>query len=198
MANPSSLRALRITLFAACSLPALLTLWWAFRGQLGANPVETLTHHSGEWALRLLLITLAMMPLARISKTQWPIRVRRQLGLWSFFYLLAHFSIFLVFDLSLDFGLLAEEIAERPYITIGFAALLMLTPLAITSTRGWQRRLKRRWKQLHRLIYPAVILACLHFLWKAKVLEAEPVIYALIAALLLCIRLPMIRRAIRI
>lgn len=190
MRGPSPLN---IGCFVLCSLPALWLCGLAFGGGLGVNPLETLTHATGLWSLRLLLLTLTMTPLQRLLRQPWPIRIRRQLGLWSFFYLSIHVSLFLVFDLSLDPALLLTEIIERPYITAGFAALVMLTPLAVTSTRGWQRRLKRRWKALHRLIYPAAIAACLHFLWKTKVSELEPALYAGLLAALLLVRIPRTR-----
>lgn len=189
----SRLAGLKLLLFSACALPGALLLWRAFNGELGANPVETLEHETGEWALRLLLVTLAMTPLRQLSGRAEFIQVRRMLGLYSFFYVSCHFAIFLVFDLSLSLAALFEEIIERPYITVGFAAWTLLLPLAITSTRGWQRRLKRNWKRLHRLIYPAVLLACVHFLWKVKADPVEPLIYLGMALALLALRLPRVR-----
>lgn len=175
--------------FALCSLPLVQVGWWIASGNLGVNPIETLTHHSGQWALRLLLVTLCMSPLQRLLRWRWPVQIRRQLGLWSFFYLCAHFGVFLVFDLSLSLARLGEEIIERPYITVGFSAWVLLTPLALTSTRAWQRRLKRNWKRLHRLVYPAALLACVHFLWKVKVSEPEPWVYFTVLLVLFAVRL---------
>ena len=189
----SRLAGLKLLLFTVCALPAALLLWQAFNGELGANPIETLEHETGIWALRLLLVTLAMTPLRQLSGRAEFIQLRRMLGLYSFFYVSCHFAIFLVFDLSLSLAALFEEIIERPYITVGFAAWTLLLPLAITSTRGWQRRLKRNWKRLHRLIYPAVLLACVHFLWKVKADPVEPLIYLGIALALLALRLPRVR-----
>lgn len=179
---------LRLVCFSACSLPLLFAVYWSFTAGLGANPIEALTHHTGRWSLRLLLLCLAMTPLQHYLGKPWPIHLRRQLGLWSYFYLCCHFALFLVFDLEFSMRLLSEELLERPYITAGFTALVLLSPLALTSTRGWQRRLKRNWKKLHRLIYPAAVAACLHFLWKTKVSEIEPYAYALILAVLLLAR----------
>ena len=189
----SRLAGLKLLLFSACALPAALLLWRAFNGDLGANPIETLEHETGIWALRLLLVTLAMTPLRQLSGRAEFIQVRRMLGLYSFFYVSCHFAIFLVFDLSLSLAALFEEIIERPYITVGFSAWLLLLPLAITSTRGWQQRLKRNWKRLHRLIYPAVLLGCVHFLWKVKADPVEPLIYLALAVLLLALRMPRVR-----
>ncbi|RZO82881.1 MAG: sulfoxide reductase heme-binding subunit YedZ [Oceanococcus sp.] len=180
---------IRLLCFALCAIPLGQAAWWIASAQLGVNPIETLTHHSGQWALRLLLVTLAMSPLQRLARWRWPLQIRRQLGLWSFFYLLCHFAVYLVFDLSLSLARLGEEILERPYITVGFAALLLLTPLAVTSTRGWQRRLRRNWKRLHRLVYPAAVLACVHFIWKVKVSEPEPFIYLTVLLVLFAVRL---------
>ncbi len=180
---------IRALCFVLCSLPLVQAGWWMASGNLGVNPIETLTHHSGQWALRLLLLTLSMTPLQRLLHWRWPLQLRRQLGLWSFFYLVGHFAVFLVFDLSLSLARLGEEILERPYITVGFSALVLLTPLAVTSTRAWQRRLKRNWKRLHRLVYPAALLACVHFLWKVKVSEPEPWLYFALLLTLFAVRL---------
>lgn len=179
---------LKSIIFLLCLLPAVQLGWLAWAGQLGANPVETLQHETGEWALRLLWITLAMTPLRKLIGKPWPIRIRRMLGLYAYFYMCLHFASYVVFDLELDFGALSEDILKRTWITVGFACWLLLLPLAITSTNGWQRRLGRRWKKLHRLIYPAAILAALHFLWQEKVLAVEPLVYAAILAALLLLR----------
>ena len=185
-----SLRArVRLLCFALASLPLAYLLYLGWSRQLGVNPLETLTHYSGRWSLRFLLLCLAMTPLQRLWHWRWPIHIRRQLGLVCYFWLVFHFALFVSFDLSFNLALLAEEVLERPYITVGFSAWLLLTPLALTSTQGWQRRLKRRWKSLHRLVYPAAILACVHFLWKTKVTELEPTAYALILFFLLGIRM---------
>lgn len=154
-------------------------------GKLGANPVEAITHETGGWALRLLLASLAITPLRRLTGWALVAPWRRSLGLLAFFYAVLHFATFLVLDLGLALGALAEEIAERPFITLGFAALMLLTPLALTSTRASQRRLGRRWITLHRLVYAAAALAVLHFAWLVKADLAEPLVYAAALALLL-------------
>ena len=175
--------------FALCLIPLGQLLWWFFTDSFSPNPVEDIQHYSGEWALRLLLVTLAMTPLRRLSGWRWPIRIRRMLGLFAYFYMCLHFANYLVFDLTFDPVLLAEDLIKRRYITVGFACWLFLLPLAVTSTNGWQRRLGRRWKQLHQLIYPAAILAILHFLWLVKADLLEPLIYAVILVLLLALRM---------
>lgn len=181
----------RVAAWSTGVVPAVWLLWCVYSNQLGPNPVEFLEHQTGLWALRLLLLTLCMTPLRQILRRPEPIRVRRALGLWAFAYATAHFGIYLVFDLGLSMAQLAEDLVLRTFITIGFAAWLLLVPLAVTSTLGWQRRLARRWKQLHRLIYPVALLAPLHFLWLVKSDIREPAIYLAIAVLLLAARLPL-------
>lgn len=171
-------------------LPAALLVWRVTQAQLGANPVEFIEHFLGDWALRLLLLTLAMTPLRMLSGATEPIRIRRLLGLWAFFYLCAHFAAYLVFDLGFSLSQLGADLVKRTYITLGFAAWLMLVPLAITSTQGWQRQLKRRWKTLHRLIYPAALLGVVHYVWLVKADTRTPFIYLAILAALMAFRLP--------
>lgn len=173
---------------AALLLPLAGLAWGALRGGLGANPVEVMTHTTGEWALRCLLLCLAVTPARRWLGWSWLAPYRRSFGLLAAIHAFCHFLVFLVFDLALDLAFLTEEILERPYISLGFAALLCLTPLAITSTRGWQRRLGRRWIRLHRLAYPAAGLAVLHFLWLAKADLAAPLVHAAVLGLLFGMR----------
>ncbi len=161
----------------------------ALADTLGADPVAALTHGTGDWALRLLLLSLAMTPLRRLLGQAWPIRFRRLIGLYAFFYACLHLSIYLVLDLGGYWTQIFEDIAKRPYITVGFSAWLLLLPLAVTSTRGWIRRLGRRWGQLHRLVYVAGGLAVLHYLWLVKSDLREPLLYATVLALLLGLRL---------
>lgn len=173
--------------------PASELAWRLTQAQLGANPVEFIEHFTGIWGLRLLLITLAMTPLRMLTGRVEFIQVRRLLGLWAYAWACVHFSIYLTFDLEWSLSRLTEDLIERTYITLGFAAWLLLLPLAITSTRGWQRRLKRRWKQIHRLIYACVLLGCVHFWWLVKSDVREPLVYLAIALLLLGARLPLRR-----
>lgn len=185
------LLAWRIAAWSAGLLPAGWLLWCVYAGRLGPNPVEFLEHETGLWALRLLLLTLAMTPLRGLLGRGEPVQVRRVLGLWTFAFACAHFGVYLVFDLELSLPQLGEDLVKRSYITLGFSAWLLLLPLALTSTRGWQRRLKRRWKQLHRLIYAAALLAPVHFLWLVKSDLREPLLYLGIALVLLAWRLPL-------
>jgi sulfoxide reductase heme-binding subunit YedZ len=182
-------RAARIGVVVLGLLPLAALVWdFAFDG-LGAEPVESITHRTGQWALRMLLLSLAVTPLRRLFGWAFLVPHRRALGLLSFSYATLHFATYLILDLELRLGELAHDVWERPYITMGASALLLLLPLAITSTRGWMRRLGRRWGKLHRLVYPAAIAALLHFLWSVKADLQEPLVYAGIGALLLGFRL---------
>lgn len=187
----NSIRALKTAVFLLCLVPlgklALETFQLAGMS-LGANPVEELLHRCGKWGLNLLLVTLAVTPMRRITGLNWLLRFRRMLGLFAFFYILLHFLIYAVLDQGLALGYIVEDIVERPYITLGIIALLMLIPLAITSTNGMMRRLGRRWQKLHRLVYPIAILGVWHFYWQVKQDILEPLIYAGILAVLLGIR----------
>lgn len=162
----------------------------AFTGGLGANPIEFITLKTGFWALTLLMVTLAITPLRRITRFNRLIQLRRPLGLFAFFYATIHFLTYVTLDRFFDFASIGEDIAKRPYITVGFTAFLLLIPLAFTSTRGWMRRLGRRWILLHRAIYISAALGVLHFYWKksAKADIAEPLIFAAILAALLLFR----------
>lgn len=157
--------------------------------RLGANPVETIQDTTGIWALRLLLITLALTPLRHLTGQAWPIQFRRMLGLFAFSYAALHFANYLLLDRALDPAEISGDLTRRPYIIVGFSALLLLTALAVTSTAGWRRRLAARWTTLHRAIYPAAILVCWHFWWQVKKDVTEPLVYALILAGLLGYRL---------
>lgn len=172
-------------------VPFGLLLWGAWRGDLGANPLETVTHTTGDWALRFLLLTLAMTPLRRLLGQAWPLQLRRMLGLFAFFYASMHLLVWLVLDQEMAWRNILADIAERPFVTVGFLAWLLLVPLALTSTRGAMRRLGRNWSRLHRLVYPIGILGVLHFLWLVKADLFEPLVYGVILALLLAFRLPL-------
>lgn len=188
--NPSAATVGRIKalLFVLCLLPLAASLWQALSGQ-AVNPVETLTRDSGSWALNLLLAGLAITPLRRLGATGWLLRLRRMLGLYAFFYASVHLLIYLWLDQLFDWAAIVHDIIKRPFITVGMAAFALLLPLAITSTDGWLRRLKRRWGQLHRLVYPLALLAVLHYLWLVKRDLTEPLLYAAVLAVLLGLRL---------
>ena len=174
--------------FAACLVPLVWLACGAFGwlgASLGPDPVKELEHECGKTALNLLLLTLAVTPVRELTGQPQLLRLRRMLGLFAFCYVLLHFTIYLVLDLELNFHTLGADIAKRPYITIGFTALLMLIPLAITSTNGMMRRLGRRWQSLHRLVYAIAILGVWHFYWQVKRDVREPLIYAAILGVLL-------------
>lgn len=177
---PRRLRADKPALFLLCALPLL---WLALRAfavgglSLGPNPVEALLHGLGLWGLRLLLLTLCVRPATVMLRQPRLMRLRRMLGLWAFTYLVLHFLTWLVLDRGLDLSGIAADIVKRPFITVGFTALVLLLPLAVTSTDKWMRRLGRRWHSLHKLIYPAALLGSLHFLWLVKADWREPAVY---------------------
>ena len=189
MATGSVVRRVKPFVFLACLIPALLLGWDAFTGGLGANPIEEITHRTGDWALRLLLVTLAVTPIRRLAGWQPVIRFRRMLGLFAFFYATLHFSTYLVFDHFFNLLLILEDIAERRYVTAGFFGFVLMIPLAVTSTQGWIRRLGRRWTSLHRLVYLSAAAGVVHFLWLVKIDIVEPLVYAAILTALLAARL---------
>src|SRR6202047_674399 len=160
-----------------------------FGASLGADPVKKLEHECGKTALNLLLITLAVTPVRQLTGLTQLVRLRRMLGLFAFFYVVVHFTVYLTLDLELNWRTLGADILKRPYITIGFTALLLLVPLAATSTNGMMRRLGRRWQSLHRLIYVIAALAVWHFYWQVKRDVREPLLFLGGLALLLGYRL---------
>jgi len=176
-------------IFLAALTPFLWLLFRTLTNRLSVNPIEDITLTTGIWALRLLLATLAITPLRRVTGWNQVIQYRRMLGLFAFFYATLHLLTYVVLDQGLAFGFILADIAKRPYITAGMTAFALMVPLAITSTRGWIRRLGRRWQMLHRLVYLSGVAACLHFLWKVKVAIGEPVYYAGIVTVLLLFRL---------
>ncbi len=176
--------------FGACLVPFSLLVTDLFQGQLGANPIEEITHRTGDWILILLFITLGITPLRRLTGWGVLIQFRRMLGLFAFFYAVAHFSTYVVFDHFFDLASIVEDIAVRPYVTVGFTSLVLLIPLAVTSTKGWVKRLGgKRWTKLHRLIYVAAAGGVLHFLWLVKADVRKPTIYGVVLVVLLATRL---------
>ena len=176
--------------FVAALLPFGWLIWLGWSDQLGANPIETITRYTGDWTLRFLFITLAVTPLRNLSGWKWLMRLRRMLGLFAFFYAVLHFATYLVLDQFFAWEHIVDDIAERPYITVGFACFLLLIPLAITSTNAMVRRLGgRRWQLLHRSVYVIAIGGVVHFLWLVKADLREPLIYGAILAALLGYRL---------
>ncbi len=177
--------------FLAALVPFGVIAAAAASGELGANPVEALIHHFGEWALRLMLATLAVTPLRRLTGWNQAVRLRRMLGLFAFFYAVLHLATYVVLDRSLLVEEILEDLTERPYVMVGFAGFVLLVPLAATSTNAMIRRLGgRRWRLLHRLAYVAAAAGVVHFWWLVKADVREPFIHAAVLALLLVLRLP--------
>lgn len=184
-------------LFILCMAPLALLVWNGLHHDLGANPVEKMTHVTGDWTLRLLLITLTVTPLRKLTGWHAVIRVRRMLGLYAFFYACLHFSIYLVFDHFFDMGEIAEDVIKHPYVTVGFASYLLLIPLAATSTNKMVKRLGgARWQKLHKLVYVIATGGVLHYLWLVKADTRDPIIYGVLLALLLIFRVLDQRRGV--
>jgi len=189
--RPGSKSFFRVTkpvVFLICLLPLAILAARAFSIAglgLGANPIEELLHELGRWGLKFLLLTLTVTPLRRWTGWNWLIRFRRMLGLFAFFYIVLHFVVYAVLDQGLEMTVIIEDILKRPYITLGMAGLLMLVPLAVTSTKGMMRRLGKRWQKLHRLIYIIAIAGVWHFYWQVKLDALDPTLYALVLAVLL-------------
>lgn len=173
--------------FALCLAPFVLVVFDAFEltDGLGANPIEEILDRFGNWGLRFIMITLAVTPLRRVTGWNWLSRFRRMFGLFTFFYVLMHFLTWLILDQGLLLSAILEDLVERPFITLGFAALLLLILLAATSTNAARRRLGRRWQTLHNATYVIAILGVWHYWWQVKQDITEPLIYAVILAVLL-------------
>ncbi len=174
--------------YLLCLIPFALLVYGAITNTLGVNPVETMTHKTGDWTLRFLLITLTVTPLRRLTGMNWLIKLRRMLGLFAFFYVVLHFITYIWFDQYFDWMEIAKDIPKRPFITVGFVAFVLLIPLALTSTDKMMQRLKRNWGKLHQLVYPIAVLGALHFLWLVKADTFEPLVYFAILLLLLSYR----------
>lgn len=181
---------LKRAVFVSALLPLAVYVSLAAQNQLGANPIEHLTRSSGDWTLYLLTLTLAITPLRRLSGQQWLQALRRMLGLFAFFYASLHFITFIWFDHFFDLDEIWVDVWKRPFISVGFAAFVLLIPLALTSTKAMQRRLGRYWSRLHRLIYLTALLAILHFWWMraGKQNFGEPILMGAIVLLLLAAR----------
>lgn len=180
----------KVAVFLLCLTPLAILVWRFFHDGLGANPIEFITHATGDWTLRFLLITLAVTPLRRILRLPELIRFRRMLGLFAFFYACLHFTTYIWLDKFFDLAEIWKDVLKRRFITVGFAAFMLLIPLAITSTAGWIRRLGgKRWQGLHRLIYFSAILAVIHYYWLVKSAVIRPLTYGAILAALLFFRI---------
>jgi sulfoxide reductase heme-binding subunit YedZ len=189
---------LKAALFLASLYPLLRLLWFAYAGQLGANPIEFITRSLGTWTLVFLLITLSVTPLRHLSGWSWLVKLRRMAGLYAFFYALLHFITYIWLDQFFDLTSIYKDVIKRPFITVGFTAFILLIPLAATSTNAMMKKLGgKHWQQLHRLIYPIAIFAVLHYWWLVKKDITQPLIYAAVLALLLVYRIWAIERKMR-
>lgn len=172
--------------FFACLIPLALLGWKAYSGGLGANPIEVITHATGDWTFRFLLITLSITPIRKLTGRLWLIRFRRMFGLFAFFYGVLHFLTYIWLDKFFDLHEMLHDVAKRRFITVGLTGFVLLIPLALTSTTGWIRRLGgKRWQVLHRLIYFSAIAGVIHYLWLVKADIHEPVEYGVILTVLL-------------
>lgn len=176
-------------LFVLCLVPFGHLVYGAVLNTLGANPIEAVTRSTGWWTLFLLMATLTVTPLRRVSGMNWLLRLRRMLGLFAFFYALMHFVTFVWFDHWFDVAEIFKDVIKRPFITVGFSAFVLFLPLALTSTNAMVRRLGRTWQRLHRLVYAIAVLGVLHYWWLVKRDLTEPLIFGLLLVFLLGTRL---------
>ena len=183
------LRILKFVLFLAALIPLARLAWRGFHDGLGANPIEVITHSTGDWTLIFILITLSITPLRRITRQYWLISARRMLGLFAFFYGTLHFLTYIWLDKFFDVHEMLKDIAKRRFITVGFSAFVLMIPLALTSTAWSIRRLGgKNWQRLHRLIYLTGILGVVHYLWLVKADLRKPIEYAVVLGILLVYR----------
>ena len=183
-------RYLKPVVFFFCLLPCLLLIWQAYNDSLGANPIDEITDRTGEWILRFLLLTLLMTPLKRLLGWTWPIRIRRMLGLYAFFYACLHLLTYLWLDQFFEWKEIWLDIVDRPFIMAGMTAFILLVPLAVTSDKLMIKRLGKNWKRLHRLAYVIPVLGTLHFWWLVKADVREPLVYGALLTILLLQRTP--------
>lgn len=179
---------IKSVVFLLSSLPFTLLVNDTIQDQLGANPIEALHFRLGDWALRFLCIGLALTPLKKLLRQSWPIRFRRMIGLFAFFYASMHFLVYIVLDLSLSWDVFIDEVPKSPYILVGLFTFVLLIPLALTSSKAMQKRLGKHWIQLHKLVYLAAISAVVHYLWLVKSDFNEALLYAGIIFFLLGFR----------
>tara|TARA_B100000780_G_scaffold223067_1_gene162178 strand:- start:253 stop:840 length:588 start_codon:yes stop_codon:yes gene_type:complete len=180
---------IKIPIFFLCLLPIFIIFYQIIFNQLGPEPIKHITHVTGEWTLRFIIITLAMTPLQRFTKLNFWISYRRMFGLFVFFYASTHLMIYVGLDYRFDLSSIGDDIIKKKYIFVGFLAWFLLVPLALTSSNRMIRFLKDKWKKLHKLIYLIALLGIIHFLWLVKVITVEPLIYLLIIISLLILRI---------
>jgi len=182
-------RTLKPIAFLACLIPFSQLAYLAYTGNLGTNPIEFITHITGDWTLIFLLASLSVTPLRKLSGWNGLIKFRRMLGLFAFFYVVLHFATYMVLDHFFDFQAIIKDVIKRPYVTVGFTGFVFMIPLAITSTAGMIRRLGKRWQQLHRLVYVIAVAGVIHFYWLVKADVRRPLQYGSVLVLLLGYRI---------
>jgi sulfoxide reductase heme-binding subunit YedZ len=182
-------RALKAAVFVACLVPMTLIGWDLAMGNIRGEWIKEITHRTGHWGLGIIVATLAVTPLRRLTGLNRLGTLRRMLGLFAFFYLGVHFAIYLVLDQFFDWHTIVKDVAKRPYITVGFTGFVLMVPLALTSTKGWVRRLGRRWVTLHSLIYVTALAGVVHFMWSVKADRLRPTLFGLALVGLLLVRL---------
>jgi methionine sulfoxide reductase heme-binding subunit len=187
--NRKQLGLIKAGLFLLALIPLVRLLWLGMQDDLGANPIEFIERSTGTWALVILLVTLAFTPLRLLTGTAWPVQLRRMAGLFMFFYACLHITTYVWLDHWFEWQEIVKDIIKHPYVLVGFAAFVLSVPLALTSSNAMIKRLRQRWKTLHRLVYLVAIFAVLHFWWLVKKDITEPMLYALVLAVLLAIRL---------
>ncbi len=178
----------KIVVFLACLAPLARLGWKGYNDMLGANPIEVITHSTGDWTVIFLLITLAITPLRRLTRQLWLVRFRRMLGLYAFFYACLHFTTYIWLDKFFDVPAMVKDVRMRPFITVGFTGFVLLIPLAVTSTQGMIRRLRKKWVTVHRLIYASACAGVIHYWWLVKADHRKPAIYLAILLPLLAYR----------
>lgn len=183
------LKLFKVAVFFAALIPLARLGWKAYQDMLGANPIEVITHSTGDWTLIFLMLTLSITPVRKLTGQHWLIRFRRMLGLFAFFYACLHFTTYIWLDKFFDVHEMVKDIGKRKFITVGFTAFVLLIPLAATSTAGMIRRLGKRWQKLHRLIYISGIAGAFHYWWLVKADVRKPEFYALVLTILLGYRL---------
>lgn len=187
--NKAWLSKFKAILFVLCLIPLLRLVWLGFHDDLTANPIEFVERSTGYWSLFILLTTLSLSPIRLLTGRTWQLQYRRMLGLFMFFYACLHITTYLWLDYSFNWIDISKDIVKHPYVLVGACAFMLTIPLAITSNKWMVRLLRERWKQLHRLVYLIAILGVIHFLWLVKKDMREPILYALILALLLSVRI---------
>ena len=181
---------LKAALFIASLYPLLRLSWFGYSDQLGANPIELITRSLGTWTLTFLLFTLSITPLRKLSGWSWLIKLRRMAGLFAFFYATLHFITYIWLDQFFDLSAIYKDVIKRPFITIGFAAFVLLIPLALTSTNAMMKKMGgKNWQLLHRLVYAIALFGVLHYWWLVKKDLTQPIIYSAVLAVLLGYRL---------